>query len=246
MVGIMGLSRFRDRFSIVALTVLPRSLSHATPFAYSLPRLTPHPSPLTLSAHRIFSNSWGTAGENGYDTNAHNVDLFMRNHPDALVLFAAGNTGNFTTTRNRVYAPATAKNCVAVGAASNDHESWQAISDSTNVMPADAVGMDGVAFFSSPGPTEDNRLKPDVIAPGYFIQSALGTNTSTEYFCDIHGLSGTLPLPHASLSCFSPPHQVMSSASACTVPVSVPLRCFSCHCFFPGLSCFFCVDSLCL
>lgn len=33
-------------------------------------------------------------------------------------------------------------------------------------------GTDYLAWFSSSGPTHDGRLKPDVIAPGYYIQSA--------------------------------------------------------------------------
>lgn len=142
-----------------------------------------------LMCCRIFTNSWGNSNENGYDEKARYVDEFMRQFPDTLVLFAAGNTGNETNTRNRVNSPGTCKNGLTVGATSSDHESWQA--QATGVQVLDAVGIDGVAYFSSPGPTEDNRIKPDILAPGFYVQSAKGTNISSEYFCEIKGLSGT-------------------------------------------------------
>eukprot|EP01039_Chlorochromonas_danica_P002662 gene2662-2907_t len=137
---------------------------------------------------RIFSNSWGSEGDNSYDTQAQQVDQFMFDYPDALVLFAAGNNGTTPSATNEVSSPSTAKNCLTVGAASNDHESWQAVTSGT---VSDAAGIDGVAYFSSPGPTADNRLKPDVLAPGFYVFSAKGTGTATEYFCAIDGKSGT-------------------------------------------------------
>ena len=49
---------------------------------------------------RIFSNSWGGYTTSGYDTDALNLDTFMYNNPEALVLFANGNAGDpaLTTT----------------------------------------------------------------------------------------------------------------------------------------------------
>ena len=48
---------------------------------------------LYLAGARVFSNSWG-GKDNGYSTDALNVDTFMWQRPDALVLFAAGNGGD--------------------------------------------------------------------------------------------------------------------------------------------------------
>lgn len=62
---------------------------------------------------RIFSNSWGT-NTNNYDVQAQQVDQFMWDHPDALVLFAAGNSGAGNTL-NTVGSPATAKNILTIG-----------------------------------------------------------------------------------------------------------------------------------
>lgn len=56
-----------------------------------------------LASYRIFSNSWGSAGANAYDTRCEQVDNFMHVYPDALVVFAAGNAGNNLTTRYGIW-----------------------------------------------------------------------------------------------------------------------------------------------
>jgi len=97
---------------------------------------------------RVFSNSWGTTGNN-YDSMAVQVDTFMWNHPDALVLFSAGNSGE-NGLSNTVNSPSTNKNGVSVGATLNDHESWLAYETETE----DFYGIEAVAGFSSQGPTQ--------------------------------------------------------------------------------------------
>lgn len=93
---------------------------------------------------RVMTNSWGSTSTS-YDTYARDVDRFMRDNPDALVIFAAGNSGpNYHT----VGTPACAKNCVAVG--------------STAPFPND----NSIASYSSRGPANDGRTKPAVTAPG--------------------------------------------------------------------------------
>lgn len=57
-----------------------------------------------------------------------------------------------------------AKNALTVGASMTGH--------GTNSAPDSPNSMDSIAFFSSIGPTFDNRIKPDIVAPGYFINSA--------------------------------------------------------------------------
>lgn len=44
---------------------------------------------LYASGARVFSNSWGSES-NEYDSYAADVDSFMFNKPDAIVLFSAG------------------------------------------------------------------------------------------------------------------------------------------------------------
>lgn len=111
--------------------------------------------PLYNAGARIFSNSWGSSGMGGsanmYTMNAREIDIFMNQYPDTLILFAAGNNGMYGP--HSVATPSTNKNGICVGASLNKHDSFS---------------KDGVAYFSSIGPTFDNRLKPDILAPGNF------------------------------------------------------------------------------
>ena len=66
---------------------------------------------------RIHSNSWGSSAAE-YTMRAQQVDAFVYEHPDMLVLIAAGNSGEDGVFS--VGSPATCKNCIAVGATQND------------------------------------------------------------------------------------------------------------------------------
>lgn len=78
------------------------------------------------------------------------------------VVWAAGNErgglARCGTTYFTTPPPATAKNVIAVGAATSD--------------------LDTVAFFSSWGPTDDGRLRPDLIAPGHQIGEDNGVTSA--------------------------------------------------------------------
>ncbi|MEO0157727.1 MAG: S8 family serine peptidase [candidate division WOR-3 bacterium] len=117
---------------------------------------------------RVMTNSWGSTSTS-YDTYARDVDRFMWDNPDALILFAAGNSGpNYHT----VGTPACAKNCVSVGAA--------------GAFPSD----EAIASYSSRGPAYDGRIKPTVTAPGgdgsNYINSA-DNNPNQQPTCNIQG-----------------------------------------------------------
>lgn len=99
---------------------------------------------------RLHTNSWG-APVNLYETYARSADRFMWEHKNFLAFFANGNAGSG---EGCVGAPATAKNCVSVGATENGFDA------------------ENVAAFSSNGPTADGRIKPTVTAPGVAIVSA--------------------------------------------------------------------------
>lgn len=137
-----------------------------------------------LAGTRIFSNSWGTSNHH-YDIQAVQVDTFMWNNPDALVLFSAGNSGEGGA--RTINSPSTNKNGISVGASLNHHDSWLAY----EVEKEDYYGIDAVAGFSSQGPTTDNRMKPTILAPGYWTTSARGNFNSSKDFCDIRVLRGT-------------------------------------------------------
>jgi hypothetical protein len=62
---------------------------------------------------RVFSNSWGTAS-NAYTYLDVQTDQFMYDNQDALVIFAAGNSGNMGM--NTAASPSLTKNGIGVGA----------------------------------------------------------------------------------------------------------------------------------
>ena len=68
---------------------------------------------------RVHSNSWGD-DSNDYTVMTAETDEFVYNHPDMLVLFAAGNDGDKDPPHHTVGAPATCKNCLSVGATQSD------------------------------------------------------------------------------------------------------------------------------
>eukprot|EP01038_Epipyxis_sp_PR26KG_P007326 gene7326-9984_t len=142
---------------------------------------------------RIFTNSWGTSSSssssscNTYSSNSYQVDSFMYSYPDAVVIFSAGNNGN--SGASTVCAPGTCKNCITIGASMNDNEAWLAYSGTHS--NGDVYTINSVASFSAQGPTSDNRMKPDVLAPGWWVTSAKGQFNASETHCDLKALQGT-------------------------------------------------------
>ncbi len=136
---------------------------------------------------RIHNNSWGGGDFGVYDEYCEAVDRFMWEHKDFLVLFAAGNDGSDgdrdgTVDPGSITPPATAKNCLTVGAAESVRSQGGYQSGWGQLWPGDypagALRTDkpsdnaaDIAAFSSRGPTRDQRFKPDVIAPGTNILS---------------------------------------------------------------------------
>ncbi len=109
---------------------------------------------------RVMSMSWGSPDSNCYSSYAVMVDEFLYTYPDALIIFAAGNSG--IQGDYSVVTPSTAKSCVTVGASYNVQQTSFGLENNINY----------VAYFSSAGPTADGRLKPDLVAPGYYITAA--------------------------------------------------------------------------
>ncbi|KAL7518658.1 hypothetical protein ACHAWX_003466 [Stephanocyclus meneghinianus] len=109
----------------------------------------------TSESPKVASASWGTAYLPTYDWTCYNYDKLVFEHPDLLLVASAGNNGDkgFST----IGAPASCKNVLAVGATFN------ALFGPTSF----------VASFSSRGPTSDGRIKPDILAPGYKLSSAI-------------------------------------------------------------------------
>lgn len=144
---------------------------------------------------RIHNNSWGSMNSDGaYLASSRQVDDFAFRHRDFLILFAAGNDAP-----KKVSAPGTAKNALTVGAseslrplpstvrfpASPSFPSGAQISD----LDRQADNADDIASFSSPGPTDGGRRKPDVVAPGSWILSCRSSVSTADLGAD--GFPGT-------------------------------------------------------
>ncbi|MDA1359492.1 S8 family serine peptidase [Glycomyces luteolus] len=159
---------------------------------------------------RVHTNSWGAPVAGEYGQNSRAVDEFMWTHPDMLVLFAAGNDGadadnDGLIDPDSMGSPGTAKNCLTVGASENLRPSgsepppgidrnWSQLGRYQKLGAAGHVSddADGMAAFSSRGPTDDLRIKPDVVAPGTNVLSML----TSVYAGDDEPLWGRLPEGH--------------------------------------------------
>ncbi len=118
----------------------------------------------------IGSNSWGNDVQGEYDTDSAQFDELVRDADAStpgdqpyILEFSAGNAGPDSETMD---SPASGKNVIATGGCENVANTLAM----TYGLYAD--GPDTMADFSSRGPCEDGRIKPDVVAPGTWIASA--------------------------------------------------------------------------
>ena len=119
---------------------------------------------------RIANHSWGANVGGAYNADSQEFDAIVRDaqpgtpgNQELVEVFAAGNAGSGA---NTVGSPATAKNVIAVGAAESPRASGTDGCGVTNTQSDDARDM---ASFSSRGPTDDSRIKPELVAPGTHI-----------------------------------------------------------------------------
>ena len=129
---------------------------------------------------RVHSNSWGSPDRGMYSVYSEQVDQFMWDHKDMLLVFACGNDGadydDGVIDEDSLYSPASAKNCLAVGASENiritgglSGYTWGLLGifdGNYQIEPifGDYISDwdDGLAAFSSRGPCDDGRVTPDV------------------------------------------------------------------------------------
>ena len=116
-----------------------------------------------------------------------------RQNPENLLIFAAGNDGDVNDGRSvcTISSPAITKNVLAVGATSSgESRITLTAADGTTFDGTNGFAdIDTVASFSSYGPTLDNRIKPEIVAPGDMV-SAFALFSSVESFTQIGYIVG--------------------------------------------------------
>ncbi|MFH1642245.1 MAG: S8 family serine peptidase [Nanoarchaeota archaeon] len=116
---------------------------------------------------KIHTNSWGSC-QGKYIPKIAEIDEYLWNNKDTVVLFAAGNDAGFTFMKegkvmqrggDSLTNTARSKNVITVGATETSREE---------------IGKNPqqIASFSSKGDDFSGRIKPDVVAPGTWILSA--------------------------------------------------------------------------
>lgn len=133
---------------------------------------------------KIINLSWGFNYRGSYEEGALDVDRFAYEHPDILIVAAAGNWGTAKKGRSdygSLALPANAKNVLAVGASTTDRtafqRTWRQFDPKAFPQPPTSdLCMTGVpivaAALSSRGPTDFDSIKPDLLAPGTYILSS--------------------------------------------------------------------------
>lgn len=176
------------------------------------------------SGARIMNISWGSATESYYTFESTAMDGFIHEHPEMLVVVAAGNEGKGEEGYvgfGSIGTPATNKNGLTVGASRNKRYEggWAARTygemfkerfphppTSNEKISGDAESL---AAFSSRGLCLDWRIKPDIVAPGTDILSAKSADAPLRNFCGGHKYEN-----YAFLSGTSMATPVVSGAAA--------------------------------
>ena len=105
---------------------------------------------------RLHTNSWGSPTGGEYTTSSEDADDRVSTwdqywqYQGMTVLFAAGNERN-----DGISSPGTAKNVITIGGHVNRYSG----------------APDDMYYWSSRGPTDDGRIKPDLVAPGDYVRS---------------------------------------------------------------------------
>ena len=132
----------------------------------------------------VASNGYSCEWEGDYETTSQLLDAIVRGSlgQSFVVVFAAGNertagipSGRCGDSYGTMGVPAGAKNIITVGASDDS---------------------DGMAAFSSWGPTDDGRIKPELCAPGVNITSTSMDNT----YYSISGTSMATPVVSGSIA----------------------------------------------
>ena len=141
---------------------------------------------------RISNNSWGDSDTNqdglynadsqAYDSLVRDAEAGISGNQEMVIVFAAGNNG---PNPGSASPPGTAKNVITVGGAQNVQpfgncgDSASCGCDGSGVCDNDADDANAIIYFSSRGPCEDGRRKPDIVGPSTHVSGGVPQETRT-------------------------------------------------------------------
>ena len=159
--------------------------------------------PAYQAGARIHNNSWGAATASAYTVDSNDVDAYAAERRDMLIVIAAGNEGTAANPFNStpgfvdwlsIGSPASCKNALTVGAARSSRTTgglsertygniWRGDFPNPPIANEPVSGdPEGMAAFSSRGPCDDRRIKPDIVAPGTDIISTRSQLAPDDHF----------------------------------------------------------------
>ncbi len=159
--------------------------------------------PAYQAGARVHNNSWGAATASAYTVDSNDVDAYAAKRRDMLIVIAAGNEGTAADPFNSepgfvdwlsIGSPASCKNALTVGAARNRRttgglsgrtygDTWRQDFPKPPIADQRVSGdPECMAAFSSRGPCDDRRIKPDIVAPGTDIISTRSDIAPDDHF----------------------------------------------------------------
>lgn len=119
---------------------------------------------MVATNNSYYSSAAGCVGNRKYDVLSNYIDAQMRDYDELLHVIASGNDGSYV--------------CAGYPASYGTVKSgWQC---SKNVITVGAIDQEnyGIASFSSRGPAEDGRIKPEIVTNGW---GTLSTYPNDDY-----------------------------------------------------------------
>lgn len=178
--------------------------------------------PAYQAGARIHNNSWGAATSSAYTVNSIEVDDYVAKRRDMLVVIAAGNSGTAANPLNStkgyvdwlsIGSPASCKNALTVGAARTSRTTggiaersygnvWATNFPDPPIADEKVSGNpEAMAAFSSRGPCDDRRIKPDLVAPGTDILSTRSKDAPDQSFWGLHDNASYAYMGGTSMAC---------------------------------------------
>jgi hypothetical protein len=191
---------------------------------------------------RISNNSWGdsdSSDDGTYSVDSFEYDALVRDaqpsdapypapgNQEMVIVFAAGNDG---PSANSVSPPGTGKNIISVGGGQNvqpfgGEDQGVVGEDGSDVGDNGADDANAIINFSSRGPCNDGRIKPDLVAPCTHVSGGVPQQTLTGpvgdgdalacFLADGSGVSGGVGT-NGGINLFFPDGQQFYTASSGT------------------------------